>query len=57
MEYGQGLLKRLATDLTARWGRGLGIDSLQRFRLFYLTCPPEVMAPELPSENPAQPDD
>jgi len=55
-EYGQGLLRRLAKDLTARWGRGFGIDSLQRFRLFYLTYPSEVTAPSLWSERPAQPD-
>jgi predicted nuclease of restriction endonuclease-like (RecB) superfamily len=39
-EYGEALLKRLAADLTARFGRGFGVDNLQRFRLFYLAWPP-----------------
>jgi hypothetical protein len=35
-QYGQALLKKLAADLSARFGRGFGVDNLQRFRLFYL---------------------
>ena len=43
-EYGSGLLQRLSGDLTARFGRGFGVDNLELFRAFYLTYPPEVMA-------------
>jgi len=42
-EYGEALLKRLAFDLTSRYGRGFGVDNLQRFRLFYLAYLPEVI--------------
>lgn len=34
--YGEGLLKRLAADLTARFGRGFSRPGLQRMRNFYL---------------------
>jgi predicted nuclease of restriction endonuclease-like (RecB) superfamily len=35
-EYGEELLKRLANDLTARFGRGFSRQNLQQMRLFYL---------------------
>jgi len=38
-QYGEELLKRLSTDLTSRFGRGFGVDNLQRFRAFYLAYP------------------
>jgi len=38
-QYGEELLKRLSTDLSARFGRGFGVDNLQRFRAFYLAYP------------------
>jgi predicted nuclease of restriction endonuclease-like (RecB) superfamily len=38
--YGKALLKRLSADLTAQFGRGFGVDSLESMRLFYLTYPP-----------------
>lgn len=34
-EYGQQLLQRIAGDLTRRFGRGFGVDNLQRMRVFY----------------------
>jgi predicted nuclease of restriction endonuclease-like (RecB) superfamily len=34
--YGEELLKRLSDDLGKRFGRGFGVDNLQRFRAFYL---------------------
>jgi len=37
--YGEALLKELSADLTMRYGRGFGVDNLQRFRLFYLEYP------------------
>lgn len=39
-EYGKELLKRLAFDLTRHFGRGFGVDNLQRFRAFYAAYPP-----------------
>ena len=33
-EYGETLLARLATDLTARFGRGFSRQNLQQMRLF-----------------------
>jgi predicted nuclease of restriction endonuclease-like (RecB) superfamily len=52
--YGQALLKRLASDLTARFGRGFGVDNLELFRAFYLTNPPRHISEMLSrkSESP-----
>jgi len=38
-EYGDVLLKRLAIDLMAKFGRGFGVDNLQRMRAFYIGWP------------------
>ena len=38
--YGEALLERLSADLASRYGRGFGVDNLQRFRAFYLAYPP-----------------
>lgn len=38
--YGEALLKHLSVDLSARFGRGFGVDSLESMRLFYLSYPP-----------------
>lgn len=46
-EYGQALLKRLSADLSARFGRGFGVDSLESMRLFYKTYPPENISESL----------
>jgi predicted nuclease of restriction endonuclease-like (RecB) superfamily len=57
-QYGASLLERLSADLTSRYGRGFGIDNLQRFRVFYLAYPPEriyaTVSRELPDEKPAE---
>ena len=52
--YGQVLLKRLAGDLTARFGREFGVDNLELFRAFYLTYPPRHISETLSrkSESP-----
>ena len=42
-EYGEDLLKRLATDLSARFGRGFGWRNLFQMRAFYLMYPPEKL--------------
>jgi predicted nuclease of restriction endonuclease-like (RecB) superfamily len=49
-EYGEGLLARLADDLTARFGRGFSRQNLQRFRLFYLSQPAEKICSTLSSK-------
>ena len=52
--FGQALLKRLAGDLTARFGREFGVDNLELFRAFYLTYPPRHISETLSrkSESP-----
>ena len=39
-DYGSALLRRLATDLVQRFGRGFSRPNLQQMRLFYLAYPP-----------------
>ena len=55
--YGQALLKRLSADLSARFGRGFGVDSLETMRLFYLTYPSSQISESLirKSDRPAHP--
>ena len=52
--YGQALLKRLASDLAARFGREFGVDNLELFRAFSLTYPPRHISETLSrkSESP-----
>src|SRR6266496_4371627 len=38
-QYGAELLKRLATDLSARYGRGFSKRNLEQMRLFYMNWP------------------
>lgn len=52
-EYGQALLKRLSADLSARFGRGFGVDSLESMRLFYKTYPPSTISESLIRKLPA----
>ena len=52
-KYGQALLKRLSADLTTRFGRGFGVDSLESMRLFYKTYPPEKFSESLIRKLPA----
>jgi predicted nuclease of restriction endonuclease-like (RecB) superfamily len=42
--YGEALLKRLSVDLSAKFGRGFGVDSLESMRLFYQTYPPNKIS-------------
>jgi hypothetical protein len=53
--YGEELLKRLSVDLGKRFGRGFGVDNLQRFRAFYLAYPSEriyaTLSRKLPDED------
>jgi predicted nuclease of restriction endonuclease-like (RecB) superfamily len=41
--YGEELLKRLSLDLGRLFGRGFGVDNLQRFRVFYLEYPRDLI--------------
>lgn len=52
-EYGKALLKRLSADLSVRFGRGFGVDSLESMRLFYKTYPPEQISESLIRKLPA----
>ena len=42
-EYGSALLQRLSKDLTVSFGRGFGVDNLQRMRSFYRAYEPEII--------------
>lgn len=53
--YGQALLERLSTDLTRRFGRGFGVDNLQRFRAFYLAYPSRAIHATASRTSGAQP--
>lgn len=48
--YGEQLLKRLAEDLTARFGRGFGIANLRQMRNFYLAWPSQQVHQTLSGE-------
>ena len=54
-KYGEGLLQRLASDLTARFGRGFSYPNLNKFRQFYLAFPREeiLSTPSIESPPPA----
>lgn len=41
--YGEQLMERLSADLTARFGRGFGVNNLENMRRFFLAYPqPEI---------------
>lgn len=50
-DYGETLLARLATDLTARFGRGFSRQNLQQMRLFYLAWPAEMICQTLSGKS------
>lgn len=39
-DYGEGLVRRLADDLTRRFGRGFSVSNLKQFKKFYLLYRP-----------------
>jgi len=51
---GEELLARLSADLNKRYGRGFGVDNLQRFRAFYLVYLPEVIYATLSRRSPEE---
>jgi len=50
-EYGEALLKRLAADLTARFGRGFSYPNLNKFRQFYLAYPADEILSTVSRES------
>lgn len=50
-DYGETLLARLATDLTARFGRGFSRQNLQQMRLFYLAWPADKICQTLSGKS------
>ncbi|CAN5829356.1 PDDEXK nuclease domain-containing protein [soil metagenome] len=50
-EYGESLLKKLSVDLTKRFGRGFGVDNLQRMRVFYQHWSPEKIYATLSTKS------
>ena len=50
-EYGEGLLERLSSDLTSRFGRGFARPNLIRFRQFYAAFPPDSIRSTLSNES------
>jgi predicted nuclease of restriction endonuclease-like (RecB) superfamily len=53
--YGEALLNRIAEDLTRRFGRGFGVDNLQRMRAFYQAWPPERISATASRKSSASP--
>jgi hypothetical protein len=54
-DYGTELLKRLAADLTARFGRGFGPVNLSQMKKFYLLWPAEKIFQTLSEKSQALP--
>ena len=50
--YGEEVLKRLASDLTERFGRGFGMVNLSYMRRFSLSWPPEQIFQTVSEESP-----
>jgi predicted nuclease of restriction endonuclease-like (RecB) superfamily len=53
--YGEALLKRLAQDLRARFGRGFGEVNLSQMRRFFLAWPPPQMLQTLSEKSEGAP--
>jgi len=49
--YGEQLIERLTTDLTAQFGRGFSRQNLWQMRSFYLNWPPEQILQTLSGES------
>lgn len=47
-QYGEGLLARLAQDLSSRFGRGFSPDNLETMRMFYRAFPPGKISETVP---------
>ncbi|NDP59685.1 MAG: DUF1016 domain-containing protein [Oxalobacteraceae bacterium] len=53
--YGEALIVRLASDLTARFGRGFSRQNLQQMRTFYLGWPLDAIRQTLSGESASLP--
>lgn len=53
-EYGEALLKKLASDLTARFGKGFGLANLKSIRKFFLTWPEKQIGQTLSGQSASQ---
>ena len=53
-DYGEALVKRLASDLTARFGRGFAWRNLYQMRAFHLAYPHILQTPSAKSDDPAR---
>nr|WP_233259664.1 PDDEXK nuclease domain-containing protein [Ramlibacter sp. WS9] len=53
--YGEALLRRLALDLTQRFGRGFSRQNLQQMRAFYLAWPAEAISQTASGKSSAEP--
>src|SRR5471032_3476051 len=52
--YGDALIRRLASDLTARFGRGYSIRNIEQMRRFYLAWPiAQTLSAQLAGNGPA----
>lgn len=56
--YGEQLMERLSADLTARFGRGFGVNNLESMRRFFLAYPQseisQTVSGKLENESPAE---
>lgn len=56
--YGEQLMERLSADLTARFGRGFGVNNLESMRRFFLAYPPpeisQTLSGKLGNESPTE---
>jgi predicted nuclease of restriction endonuclease-like (RecB) superfamily len=53
--YGDELMKRLAADLSARYGRGFSVQNLENMRLLYGVCGPKEISQTLSGKLPLAP--
>lgn len=53
--YGEQLIARLSSDLTAQFGRGFSADNLENMRRFYLTYPPTAISETLSRKSTQDP--
>ena len=49
--YGEQLIERLSSDLTARFGRGFGVSNLESMRRFFLTYPASEISQTLSGKS------
>ena len=55
--YGEQLMERLSTDLTAQFGRGFGVNNLENMRRFFLAYPASEISQTLSGKLGSEPPD